>query len=683
MPAIKNFSSLATTDEGQITTWFTGTDYNIGICTDDLLVVDVDVKNKDKNGLATIEKLKSEGKFFPDTSLQVTPTNGMHLLFRPNFPVRNSVSKLGPGLDIRGRGGFIVGMGSTINGVAYKINKRAIAPAPDWLVEACEEARDELSQAKEVAAVVDPDKALARGKKYLDSLPPTEAGNRNHEAYKIANHLKDIGVSKEDIFFLMSGEEWKCEPPLELEELEHVIRSAFNYGIEPQGSKSPEAAFPPLPPEENPDEGIHPVEDLNKNYAYVLLEGKHRILYETKDSDEKFKLQFLEEQTFHTKLASRTFVTGAGTSIPLSKLWMKDKRRRSYEGICFKPETPHNTNLYNMWQGWSVKDLSAGETITDEMKRGVAAFEEHIFENVVEQNTEHYTWVMSWFAHMIQKPWEKPKTALVLRGKKGVGKNAIFETFHPMFPNHYLVSGNNRYLTSNFNGHLERLLMFVADEAFWSGDKASEGILKSLITDPKINIEKKGRESTSLDSCHRIAILGNEKWVVPASHDERRYAIFNMGEGRKQDRKFFTGMHDDMLGGGNRYLFHKLKQLDLSMVDVGQIPLTQGLLEQKNQSSGPFHQWWKICLQMGYIRNVGFSGLTWETDVSSEALQDAFHAYANKKGRGKYLDSDSDFLNNLREVCPSMATDMREVKLPDLSTARFEWDKYMGMPEKW
>src|SRR6516164_2054820 len=43
-----------------------------------------------------------------------------------------------------------------------------------------------------------------------------------------------------------------------------------------------------------------------------------------------------------------------------------------------------------------------------------------------------------------------------------------------------------------FNGHLQDCILFVADEAYWGGDKRCVGRLQAMITEPKLTIERKG-----------------------------------------------------------------------------------------------------------------------------------------------------------------------------------------------
>lgn len=95
----------------------------------DLVVVDLDVKN----GGAGLEWLAANEHRLPATRRHRTRSGGMHLLFR--YPagrsIRNSASKLAPGVDIRGEGGYIIAPPSP----GYVIDTDAMpAEMPAWLV---------------------------------------------------------------------------------------------------------------------------------------------------------------------------------------------------------------------------------------------------------------------------------------------------------------------------------------------------------------------------------------------------------------------------------------------------------------------------------------------------------------------------------------------------------------------
>lgn len=106
-PLVK-WSREATMDLKQIEVWWTRwPSAMIGIPTgarSGLFVVDIDVKS-DVNGFHTMEK---NGWTLPAEVVEVvTPSGGRHFYF--TFAgERNSASKIGPGIDTRGEGGFII-----------------------------------------------------------------------------------------------------------------------------------------------------------------------------------------------------------------------------------------------------------------------------------------------------------------------------------------------------------------------------------------------------------------------------------------------------------------------------------------------------------------------------------------------------------------------------------------------
>jgi hypothetical protein len=73
---------------------------------------------------------------WPSTYTVATPSGGWHLYFRApdGEEIRNSAGKLGPLIDVRGRGGYVVGIGSVVGGTAYElIDGRPPLPLPAWL----------------------------------------------------------------------------------------------------------------------------------------------------------------------------------------------------------------------------------------------------------------------------------------------------------------------------------------------------------------------------------------------------------------------------------------------------------------------------------------------------------------------------------------------------------------------
>ena len=130
--------SEATTDERQIAEWSRQLpDGNIGVLTgrESFNVADIDPL---KGGFDTERALRSEGKTWPETPVQRTRSGGRHIILQHHELIVTGTDRLGPGIDFRGAGGYIVVAPSIFEGRKYQWlhwPKTGIAPAPDWLIE--------------------------------------------------------------------------------------------------------------------------------------------------------------------------------------------------------------------------------------------------------------------------------------------------------------------------------------------------------------------------------------------------------------------------------------------------------------------------------------------------------------------------------------------------------------------
>jgi hypothetical protein len=73
---------------------------------------------------------------WPATYTVATPSGGWHLYFTaPGGPgIRNSASLIGPQVDVRAAGGYVVAAGSTVGGREYDVIDDADpAPLPAWI----------------------------------------------------------------------------------------------------------------------------------------------------------------------------------------------------------------------------------------------------------------------------------------------------------------------------------------------------------------------------------------------------------------------------------------------------------------------------------------------------------------------------------------------------------------------
>lgn len=209
-PAITGWQQAATTSLEQVQYWFTGEfqDASVGIATgegSDLFVVDIDVKNG-INGFCTIADLCTDGiagvRLLPQTLTVATPSGGAHLYFRwpEGGGVVNSSGELGPGLDVRGKGGLVHAPGWGGYAVVPRegVRRVDVAAAPDWLVELAR-----VKPKRPVNADGSENEPVGGGhvmgtRRTLESLYRTPVGSRNHELNKAAFRLAVRGELTHD-----------------------------------------------------------------------------------------------------------------------------------------------------------------------------------------------------------------------------------------------------------------------------------------------------------------------------------------------------------------------------------------------------------------------------------------------------------------------------------------------------
>lgn len=199
-------ANLVRTPDAAIAAWTARPQANIGIATGEpslLWALDVDGRTGEESLCALIEQYGH----LPTTLANRTGTGGRHLLFAwdPAVDIRNSTSRLGPGLDIRGTGGLVVAPPSVSWAGPYVIesDRPELAGAPFWLVDkVCTRPPNadltlpSLSSAPSAYSGTAGHREqmyAARGVRQIcDDLAKVGEGSRNEAAFKAACRLHEF-----------------------------------------------------------------------------------------------------------------------------------------------------------------------------------------------------------------------------------------------------------------------------------------------------------------------------------------------------------------------------------------------------------------------------------------------------------------------------------------------------------
>lgn len=208
----------ATTDENRVTDWWTQFPAsNIGVSTGKKLVVlDVDPRHGGDDSLRSLEQQYGP---LPETVISLTGGSGTHYWFAypAHREIRCSAGTLGPGLDVKAHGGYIVVPPSIHpNGTAYSWDAAhhpddvALAPVPRWLLD-------------KLTAHPDRSDSPKGGERILE-------GQRNEALTREAGRLRRMGLTETELAAaLLEINRGRCTPPLPDDEVRGIAASVAQY----------------------------------------------------------------------------------------------------------------------------------------------------------------------------------------------------------------------------------------------------------------------------------------------------------------------------------------------------------------------------------------------------------------------------------------------------------------------
>ena len=194
--------------------WSRFPDANIALPTGSvsrLFVLDVDPRHGGDESLAALEMKYGP---LPATLESRTGGGGRHFFFAlgAGQVIRNSAGKLGPGLDVRGEGGYVV-LPPSIHPEMQKpytwARKAKPVQAPAWLMQVLS-ARASMSR--------------------IDSDALVPAGQRNDTLVQIAGAMRRRGCTQQAIeAALLAENTGRCSPPLSENEVRAIAQSVSRY----------------------------------------------------------------------------------------------------------------------------------------------------------------------------------------------------------------------------------------------------------------------------------------------------------------------------------------------------------------------------------------------------------------------------------------------------------------------
>lgn len=418
------------------------------------------------------------------------------------------------------------------------------------------------------------------------------------------------------------------------------------------------------------------VAELNAKHAVVTVGGKTLIL--TEDIDPVLDRRLITFGTIwdlRLVYANRKLMINE-KSVCIADIWLQHEDRRQYSQLVFAPnqEMP---GYYNLWRGFAIKPKPGDCSL----------YLAHIRDNIAQGDEHMYRYLIGYMADAVQNPGRLPGVAVVMRGEEGVGKGVFATEFGRLFGQHFIPVSSSRHLVGTFNAHMKDALLVFADEAFWAGDKSSQGVLNAMITEPTRVIEFKGKDPIHVRNYTRLLIASNHEWVVPANLTARRFCVIDVGNQRMQDAAYFSAIRQQMNRGGSEALLHYLMQYDLSAWTPGAFPRTGALFNQQLRSLGPEAKFWFDRLWRGEL--LDHSG-RWDERAKCSTLHSQYIQYSQKAGFAR-RSAEVELGFALKKLCPTIDRRRRKIdgkrsyyyEFPSLGECRSAFEEVIGSKIDW
>jgi hypothetical protein len=542
-PLVKFWQKAATTDPAQITAWFeTYSDAVPGIELGraNLIVIDAD-RHGGPDGVAALDGLAAQHGGLPVGPATNTAGGGIHRIFRqPNGqPLGNSRGALPMGIDVRGKGGWIVAPGSVrpdgamwaVAGgtppLADAFQAGTIPILPDWIAaliagKGTQSSSDSRQKGSSSSPPIWSEAEEARIESALACIP---ADDRDEHWIKVGMALHWTGWGDRA---RRPWDEWsKKSAKFDAAEQD----KAWNSFGRPD-YKGPFATLGTLfelAKENGWEETLtKEIKEINERHFLIRNIGGKCLVGEMvrnpMGSGQMLSLQRVPE--LKTWYANRKILVrdNKGKMKPksLGEVWLGHRRRRQYDGVDLVPNAPMvlPNGYLNLWRGFGVEPRQGTWPLMGQ----------HVYVVLANEDPKAADYILHWLAWSVQHPGELAEVALVIRGGKGAGKGVFGNAIVKIFGEHALHIFQPSHLTGKFNGHFRSCLLLFSDEAYWAGDKKGESVLKGLITERALMIEQKGIDAIQWPNRLHIMMAANAEWVVPATHDERRFAVLDTAD---------------------------------------------------------------------------------------------------------------------------------------------------------
>lgn len=229
-------------------------------------------------------------------------------------------------------------------------------------------------------------------------------------------------------------------------------------------------------------------------------------------------------------------------------------------------------NNFNQFRGFRAKYIG---NVNMELIEPVLR---HIREVWAGNNDKWNHWILSWFSWIFKYPSIKTEKVLTLVSEQGAGKNLITDWIeNDIIGLNAITISTMEKITQRFNSVIEgKLLITLNEVSKVEGYKSHFDKFKSLVTERRQAVERKGLDIEYIKDCCNYIILSNNEFCVYVENGDRRYAMPDMSNKYKKNREYFTNLYSSLNEETANHFYSYLLNYDgLDVRDENNIPQSE------------------------------------------------------------------------------------------------------------
>lgn len=224
--------------------------------------------------------------------------------------------------------------------------------------------------------------------------------------------------------------------------------------------------------------------------------------------------------------------------ISLFDLIKNNRSKYQYKKIIFRPYNKHNIPEEKTNDKIISKFIPSDVQYTNYNMNSIQDILNHI-KILCMNNDDYYTHFIKTLAYKLYYPEEKLDICYNFVSNEGTGKSLLMSLIMKLFGDNNCSQIDNINKIEKFNSLLVNKLFVVLNEAKnYKENKSFSDILKGMISEGKINIEKKGVDSQEYKDYAFYVILSNNIFNTVISQSNRRYVYFRIDDNHKSKNYF-------------------------------------------------------------------------------------------------------------------------------------------------